>query len=119
LLPIIVALHLRSRAPENKRRFERFNINSDVRVRVGEKELVGSVSTISLGGVQLNTEELLENGGIVTMTIQSPTGEEQIQVQGQIVWREEKKAYGVAFQDAPLSALDRISNWTQGLKKTG
>ncbi len=118
LLPVAIALHLRNKAPENKRRHERFIINSGVRVQVGEKELVGSVSTISLGGVQLNTEELLENGGIVTMTIQSPTGEEQIQVNGQIVWREEKKAYGVAFQDAPLSALDRISLWTQGLKKS-
>ena len=119
LLPVAIALHLRNKAPENKRRHERYIINSGVRVQVGEKELVGSVSTISLGGVQLNTEELLENGGIVTMTIQSPTGEEQIQVKGQIVWREEKKAYGVAFQDAPLSALDRIGMWTQGLKKSG
>lgn len=119
VLPVAIALRLRNKAPENKRRHERFVINSGVRVQVGEKELVGSVSTISLGGVQLNTEELLENGGVVTMTIQSPTGEEQIQVKGQIVWREEKKAYGVAFQDAPISALDRISLWTQGLKKSG
>lgn len=117
LAPVLLTLHLRRRNPVNKRRHERFNINSDVRVNVGGKELIGSVSTISLGGVQLNTDELLENGGIITMTIQSPTGEDQVQVKGQIVWREEKKAYGVAFQDAPLSALDRISAWTQALKK--
>ena len=110
---------MRRKSPENKRQHERFNINSDVKVQVGEKTLVGSVSTISLGGVQLNTDELLEHGGIVSMTIQSPTGKEQIQVQGQVVWREEKKAYGVAFQDAPMSALERITHWTQGLKKTG
>lgn len=119
LVPVAITLYIRQKAPENKRRHERFNINSDVKVQVGEKTLVGSVSTISLGGVQLNTEALLDQGGIVSMTIQSPTGEEQIQVEGQIVWREEKKAYGVAFQDAPMSALDRITNWTAHLKKTG
>ena len=52
------------------------------------------------------------------MTISSPEGKEQIQVEGRVVWSEEKKAYGVAFQDAPLSALDRITDWTKGLKKS-
>ncbi|MEO0336055.1 MAG: S8 family serine peptidase, partial [Pseudomonadota bacterium] len=118
LAPILIATHLRSRGAVNMRAHQRYKIDSDVRVKVGDKELVGSVSSISLGGVQLNTEELLENGGIVSMTISSPEGKEQVQVEGRIVWSEEKKAYGVAFQDAPLSALDRISNWTAGLKKS-
>jgi hypothetical protein len=118
LAPILIATHLRRRGVVNQRAHQRYKIDSDVRVKVGEKELVGSVSSISLGGVQVNTDELLENGGIVSMTISSPEGKEQIQVEGRVVWSKEKKAYGVAFQDASLSALDRISNWTQGLKKS-
>lgn len=117
ILPLAIASYLRSVAPENRRRYDRFVINSDVRLKVGDRELVGSVSSISMGGVQVNTDALIENGGIVTMSIASPEGNEQIQVQGRVVWSEQKKAYGVAFQDTPISVLDRIADWTKGLKK--
>ncbi len=116
-VPMLVWQMMRERNPENRRRFERFNIASDVRVKFGEKELVGSVSTISLGGLQLNTEAMLENGGIVAMTISSPDGKEQVQVEGKVVWSEAKKAYGVAFERTPFSTLERIQNWTRSLTK--
>jgi hypothetical protein len=116
-LPMVVASILKSQRPESRRRHERFKIDSDVRVRVGDRELIGSISTISLGGAQLNTDALLENGGIVTMMIAGPDGQEQVQVQGQIVWSEAQKAYGVAFKDATYSTLDQISSWTKRLQK--
>ncbi|MGE0762031.1 MAG: S8 family serine peptidase [Bdellovibrionales bacterium] len=117
--PVIVAQFLRHRSPESRRRHERFRINSEVTVMVGDRELVGSISTISLGGVQLNTQAMLENGGVVQMQISSPDGKENIQVEGKVVWSEAKKAYGVAFSNAPHSALYRISQWTKGLQRTG
>src|SRR5690606_9406387 len=83
--PLMLVTYLRSRNPGNRRKHERFQINSDVRVKFGDRELVGSVSSISLGGVQLNTEALLEQGGIVSMSISSPDGKEQIQVEGRVV----------------------------------
>ncbi len=115
-LPLVVAAILRRRAqinsPEARRRHERFKFDSEVKVNVGGRELVGSVSSISLGGVQINTEAMLEQGGVVTMSISSPDGKEQIQVEGRVVWSEAKKAYGVAFEEAPDTALDRIRSWT-------
>lgn len=116
-VPMLVWQSMREKNPENRRRFERFNIDSDVRIKLGNKELIGSVSTISLGGVQLNTEAMLENGGIVSMSISSPDGKEQVQVEGKIVWSEAKKAYGVAFERTPFSTLERIQNWTRSLSK--
>lgn len=117
-IPMLIWQSVRERSkPENRRRFERFNIDSDVRIKLGGKELVGSVSTISLGGVQLNTEAMLENGGIVAMTISSPDGKEQVQVEGKIVWSEAKKSYGVAFERTPFSTLERIQSWTRSLTK--
>lgn len=118
--PLFFAQWLKSRAPENRRRYERFRINSEVSVQVGEKQLVGSISSISLGGVQLNTEAMLENGGVVRMQISSPDGKgDTIEVEGKVVWSEAQKAYGVAFNNAPRSALFRISEWTKALQKTG
>lgn len=117
--PLIIAQILRAQSPENRRRYERFRLNSEVHVQVGDRELIGSVSSISLGGVQLNTEAMLEQGGVVKMTISSPNGKENIEVEGKVVWSEARKAYGVAFSNAPHSVLYRISQWTRSLQKTG
>lgn len=117
--PLIIAQILRNQSPENRRRYERFRLNSEVHVQVGDRELIGSVSSISLGGVQLNTEAMLDQGGIVKMTISSPNGKETIEVEGKVVWSEARKAYGVAFSNAPHSVLYRISQWTRSLQKTG
>jgi len=110
-------LVLRTQAPENRRKFERFKINSDVRISVGDRELIGSISTLSLGGAQVNTTALLQDGGLITLSISSPTGDEKVEVAGRVVWSAANKAYGVAFDGAPQSVLSRISDWTQGLKR--
>ncbi len=115
--PVLISMFLRSRGGKYQRRHPRYQINSEVRVKFGDRELVGQVSTISLGGVQLNTEAWLEKGGIVAMSIRSPDGRDEIQVEGKIVWSEESKRYGVAFANANDSALSVISRWTQGLLK--
>lgn len=114
--PLLFVSYLRRKDPVNRRKHERFKINSDVRLKVGDRELVGSVSSISMGGVQINTSAWLEQGGVVSMNISSPDGKEQIQVEGHIVWSEANKAYGVAFDKAPKTVLERISGWTSALK---
>lgn len=116
--PVFLNVYLRSRKTDiSRRRHPRYQISSSVKLKVGETELVGDVSTISLGGAQLNTQALLDQGGIVTMTIASPDGKDQIQVQGKVVWREECKSYGVQFANAEETALAAISRWTQSLVK--
>jgi subtilisin family serine protease len=119
-LPMVVWFALRKRAPEgrDKRRYDRFKINSEVRVKVGDRELVGSMNSLSLGGLSFNADEALEKGGIVTLKIASPDGHEMIEVQGQVVWNENNQAYGVAFENARQGTLAMIQQWTQGLMKT-
>lgn len=117
LAPLAVLAVMRMRAPANRRKHERFKINSDVRISVGDRELVGSVSTISLGGAQINTEALLQDGGLVSLTISSPDGVDKVEVAGRVVWSDVNKAYGVAFNQAPQNALSRIADWTRGLQK--
>lgn len=115
--PVVLSVALRQRSGKNLRRHTRYQIDSQVRVRFGDRELVGNVSTISLGGVQLNTDAWLENGGVVKMSIQSPDGADEIQVEGKVVWSEEHKRYGVAFSNAEEPALAKINRWTQSLLK--
>ncbi len=117
LAPLALLAVLRLRAPSNRRKHERFKINSDVRISVGDKELVGNISTISLGGAQINTAALLQDGGLITMQISSPDGGEKVEVAGRVVWSEANKAYGVAFNSAPQSVLSRISIGRAACKK--
>ncbi|OFZ11895.1 MAG: hypothetical protein A2Z20_03080 [Bdellovibrionales bacterium RBG_16_40_8] len=116
-LPIIVYNALRQKNPKDKRQHERFKINSEVKVKVGDRELIGSISTISLGGVQLNTNAMLESGGIVSMVIRSPDGAEQIAIEGRVVWSEAQKAYGVQFAQTSQAIHERIATWTKSLVK--
>ena len=118
LLPLIVWFALRRRDPASRRKFERFRMNSQIRVMIGDRELVGSMNTISQGGLSFNTDQALEKGGIITMRIQSPDGHEMIEVQGQVVWSEANQAYGVQFANARQGTLAMIQQWTQALVKS-
>lgn len=119
-LPLAVWFVLRKRAmsPESRRRFDRFKMNSQVRIKVGDRELTGQVSTISQGGLSFNVDEALERGGVVTMRIASPDGNEMIEVQGHIVWSEQSQSYGVQFDQVREGASAMIRQWTQSLMKT-
>ena len=124
LVPFIVWNVLRIRAKvneeasgKNRRRFERFAMNSEIKVRVGDRELIGQMNTISVGGASFKADALLERGGIVTLQIASPDGEEQVQVEGCIVWNEANQSYGVQFQDAKDEAISSIQGWTTNLSK--
>lgn len=116
-LPLLISLFLKQRTPQEMRRYERFKIQSAVTMVANGKEFVGEVSSISLGGVKVDTEALLRDGGVVTMTISSPDGKESIQVQGQVVWSEANKHYGVQFANTDQSVLSQITNWTKSLVK--
>ncbi|XGC79755.1 S8 family serine peptidase [Bdellovibrio bacteriovorus] len=118
MLPLVFWQALRSREPKSKRKYERFKMSSEIRVMVGDKELVGNVNTISEGGLSFNTEAALEKGGIVTMRIQSPDGREAIEVQGHVVWNEKNQAYGVQFDNAKQGALAMIRDWSSSLVKS-
>ncbi len=117
-VPLMLLQYLRSQIPENRRKHQRFQIDSSVRVKVGGKELIGSVSSISMGGVQLNTNELLERGSVIKMTITGPDGQDQVEANGHIVWSESQKSYGVQFDGATQTIREKISQWTKSLKPT-
>jgi subtilisin family serine protease len=120
MAPVLLGLHLRRASTgKSRRQYERFQIASQVRIKLGDRELLGNVSSISLGGAQVNTDAWLEHGGVVSMQISSPDGKDVINVQGKVVWCEEQKRYGVAFQNAEENAIAAISRWTQSLLKTG
>lgn len=118
MLPLAVWYTLRRLKPEQKRKFERFNVNSDIRINLGGREMLGQMKTLSMGGLSFSAEDLIEKGSLVSMKIENPAGGE-IEVQGRIVWSEDKKAYGVQFQGANETVTEKILSWTKTLKGVG
>lgn len=102
---------------ESRRQYPRYKMDSEVRINVGDKQLIGQMSSISVGGARIDTDALLEKGGVVTLNIASPEGDQQIQVEGRIVWSEEKKAYGVKFCETRDDVTQAIGGWTKKLSK--
>lgn len=117
-MPLLAWVSLiRRSSGKNRRRYDRFVMNSDIVVKVGGRELTAHLKTISEGGLSFNADELIDRGGMLTMNIQSPDGREIVQVQGHVVWSEENKAYGVQFDQAKESVLSSIRAWTIRLVK--
>ncbi len=118
LLPYAVWLTYRLKAsPVQRRRHDRFNVASEIRINLGGREITGQMKTLSVGGLSFDANDLIEKGSLVTMTIQNPTGQGEIEVQGRIVWSAEQRAYGVQFQGTSQSMVNRITNWTKSLAK--
>lgn len=119
ILPLIAWFALRRRESKDGRSHERFQLNSEIRVKVGDKEVIGSMTSISLGGVSFNVDQALEKGGIVTMQISSPDGHELIEVQGQVVWNANDQKYGVKFANARQGTLAMIQQWVSTFGRAG
>lgn len=118
-LPCLLWFALRRQAPSPHRRFERYVMRSEVVIRSGDRELVGQLNTISLGGLSFNVDEALEKGGAVSMKIAGPSGGEPVEVEGHIVWSERNGAYGVQFGDVKSSVQETLFGWTRNLVRQG
>jgi hypothetical protein len=114
-MPLLIGLGLKYQAQRmtqsTRRKFERFEMNSSVTVKVGEQEFIGNMKTISVGGVSFEAQQMLEKGGVVNLTITSPDGSQTIDVQGAVVWSAKNESYGVEFKEANSGILA----WTKNL----
>jgi subtilisin family serine protease len=116
-LPAAYFFYLRTRTPVSRRKHDRFVMKSAIKVNVGGRELVAQMSTISMGGVSFNVDEMLEKGGSVTMKIKGPDNAE-VEVEGRVVWSEANQSYGVKFDEVKQGMSQTIQSWTNQLVKS-
>lgn len=116
-LPLLILLAIR---PKSKftRRFERYYLHSTVEFNIGDQKVNGLISTISLGGMGINSPVPLAEGTVVKMVVQGPNGAEQIEVKGQVVWSTSEKKYGIAFTDVQAGVQSIIKRWTSSLVRS-
>lgn len=117
MVPAVVALTLRQNT-KYQRKYDRYFLGSAVQIQSGQKEYLGSVGTISLGGLSFNSDAILKLGNSLELSIASPAGNEQLNVKGQVVWMSNNNSYGVKFSNIAEETLIKITEWTKGLNKT-
>lgn len=100
-----------------RRRFDRFAIRSNVTIHAGESDINAQITCISLGGARIATNAHLEKGGLIDLHIQSPDGQQSVDVTGEIVWAEDQQSYGVSFTHLGEQVRETISMWQQSLVK--
>lgn len=112
LLPVLYMLYRRQKLGY-KRKYERYSIQSTMKMKLGDQEVEGQVNTISLGGAGMNVQALLEEGSVMTMILSSPDGKDSISVQGKVVWKADAKKYGVSFEGIDELTQTKISAWVK------
>ena len=119
MIPLAVYTYLKAKTktPTYVRQHDRFIMNSDITVKMGDRELVAHMKTISMGGLSFNIDEMLEKGGSVSMKIKGPDNKE-IEVEGRVVWSEANHAYGVKFEEEKGMFTDAFMGWKNKLVKT-
>lgn len=116
MVPLAVALTMRQNT-KYQRRYDRYFLGSQVQIQTGQNEYLGSVGTISLGGLSFSSNAILKLGNSLSLNIASPAGNENLNVQGQIVWLSSNNSYGVKFQNIAEDTLIKITEWSKGLNK--
>ncbi len=117
-IPVLMVVMARSKKRGYERKHERFEMESTVKMKIGDKTFEGKVDTISMGGAGINMPVHLEAGSVLTMSIAAPDGRESITVQGKIVWSNESQDYGISFAQVEEGVQDTIQQWTTSLAKS-
>lgn len=116
-LPFALAMALKTQG-QTRRRWDRFKLGSKIYVETIRGEFLGSVGTISIGGLELKTDQHLAMSDKVRMVIESPDGKEFVEVHGKIVWcNENGGSFGVSFVEVQEKSLLTIHTWTKQLVK--
>lgn len=126
LSPVMILLTLRNSQKAgagqssdglNRRRYDRFKVDTNVQILFGGQQLAGAVSCISLGGVRIDTNDSLHDGDEVALKIQGPDEDSYIEAKGEIVWSKDQESYGVKFNQIDDMNKVQISEWTKNLER--
>src|SRR5918911_3887921 len=89
--------------PDERRRYDRSRLIVDVYFNGADATGVASTKDIGLGGLYMNTQTELPEGALLTLRI--PFGEEQVVVNGEVVYSNPGRGVGVRFHG--LTEKDR------------
>ena len=119
LLPLIVAINFRMRAPKQvsmaeRRAYHRFAIAKQAVLRFGDKSVEITTDDISIGGISFSADIGLAKGQIVEVDF----GDGFPNLTAEVVRCTATKTFGLKFVDTSEGTKNRIEGWTAGLLPT-
>lgn len=126
LAPLMIWLQIRQAAltlerhedaedVKNRRKFQRYELQTSVEVQIGGVTHQAQTASISLGGLSLSSEQNMEKDQVVTLKLKGANGE-SIELHGKVVWCTEKKSYGVQFSETSEALRDSLKVMEGSLK---
>lgn len=123
LAPLMIWLQIRQAAKNtessddgrNRRKFQRYELQTSVDVQIGGVTHKAQTASISLGGLSLNSDQDIEKDQMVVLRLKGANGED-IELKGKVVWSTETHSYGVQFSEESEALRESLKNMEGSLK---
>ena len=94
-----------------RRRYFRQPVKILVKIILGDKEINGTTTNISEGGMALMVHHALPKGGTPRIQFALPDSKAGIEVETEIAWADLKGYVGLRFQNVPKSTQELLEKW--------
>ena len=97
---------------QERRRYFRFPVDVAVQISPdGSTTLHGTAVNISEGGMALKCETELQLNGSVRLNFCLPGFKDELEIRGEVVWKDSPGRAGVRFEPPSITARDRLAEW--------
>jgi CheY-like chemotaxis protein len=94
-----------------RRRYFRQPVKILVKIILGDKELKGTTTNISEGGMALILHQALPKGATPRVQFTLPESKAGLEVETEIAWADIKGHVGLRFQNVPASTQELLEKW--------
>jgi CheY-like chemotaxis protein len=94
-----------------RRRYFRQPVKIRVKIILGDKEIKGTSTNISEGGMALMLHQALPKGGTPRIQFTLPDSKTVLEVETEIAWADIKGHVGLRFKNVPKSSQELLEKW--------
>jgi CheY-like chemotaxis protein len=94
-----------------RRRYFRQPVKLLVKIILGDKEIKGTTTNISEGGMALMLHQALPKGATPRIQFTLPDSKTGLEVETEIAWADIKGHVGLRFQNVPKSSQELLEKW--------
>ena len=96
---------------KERRRYFRQTVKMNVRLILGDKELIGSATNISEGGMALLVREALPRAASPILKFTLPETTLNMEIEAEVAWADMKGCLGLRFKSIPQSSQNELEKW--------
>ena len=94
-----------------RRRYFRQPVKMLVKIMLGDKEIKGTSTNVSEGGMAVMLHQALPKGATPRVQFTLPETKQALNVESQVAWADIKGHVGLRFQNVPKSSQELLEKW--------